>query len=120
MIRARPGELREDVEPVLQATLPEEEVRRLIPVRFSQLDPLAEPEPSLGALLRLESGMLAVAVYGRRTGTLSLRLPEASLSRKALETLLKEIPIPSEAIRWRNPAVADRRTLNALEAPPPA
>jgi hypothetical protein len=98
-----PEELVEEAVPVLEARLPEQEVRRLIPVELSRLDPLAEAEPSLGALVRLRAGMLAVAVYGTETGTLSLRLPTASVSAEALRSLLKEIPLPEDAILWTSP-----------------
>ncbi len=106
MIRAEPEELREEVVPVLEARLPEHEVRRLLAVDLRRLDPLAEAEPSLGALLRLESGLIVLAVYGRETATLSLRLPEASVEPGVLRSLLEEIPIPERSIVWRSPAAA--------------
>lgn len=102
MKRARPEELVEEAVPVLEARLPEEEVRRLLPVELTQVDSLAEAEPSLGALVRLRGGLLAVAVYGRETGTLSLRLPKVSVSSEALRSLLKEIPVAEESILWRH------------------
>lgn len=105
MIRAEPEELREEVVPVLEASLPEHEARRLLSVRLRRLDPLAEAEPSLGALLRLESGTVVVAVYGRETATLSLRLPETSIQPDVLRSLLEEIPIPEQSITWKHPAV---------------
>lgn len=103
MKRARPEELVEEAVAALEARLPEDQVRRLIPVELSRLDPLAEAEPSLGALVRLRAGLLAVAVYGTETGTLSLRLPRVSLSAESLRSLLKEIPVPESAVFWTSP-----------------
>ncbi len=103
MKRARPEELVDEAVPVLEARLPEEEVRRLLPVGLSPVDALAEAEPSLGALVRLRGGLLAVAVYGVETSTLSLRLPRVSVSVEGLRALLKEIPVPEDAVLWRNP-----------------
>lgn len=103
MKRATPEELVEEAVPVLEARLQEEEVRRLLPVELSPVDALAEAEPSVGALVRLRGGLLAVAVYGMETGTLSLRLPRISVSAEALRALLKEIPVPEDAVLWRNP-----------------
>jgi hypothetical protein len=108
MKRARPEELAEEAVPVIEARLPEKAVRRLIPVELSRVDPLAEAEPSVGALLRLDGGLLAVAIYGEETGILSLRLPEDSVSASALDSLLKEIPVPEDAIFWRVPVTAYR------------
>lgn len=101
MIRAEPQELDREVVPVIEASLPEHEVRRLVPVELSRLDPLAEAEPSLGALLRLKGGLVAVAVYGTETETLALHLPEDDVSEEAIDAMLTEIPIPRGAISWR-------------------
>jgi hypothetical protein len=103
MKRARPDELTEEAVPVLEARLPEKTVRRLIPVELSRVDPLAEAEPSVGALLRLDAGLLAVAIYGRETGILSLRLPRFKVSAGSLRSILEEIPIPDGAIFWTSP-----------------
>lgn len=103
MKRARPEELVEEAMPVLEARLPEEQVRRLIPVELSEVDPWAEAEPSVGALIRLRAGLLAVAVYGTRTGILSLRLPKVSVSAEAVRSLLNEIPVPDDTILWTKP-----------------
>ena len=103
MKRARPEELVEAAVPVLEARLPEEQVRRLIPVELTQVDAWAEAEPSVGALIRLRAGLLAVAVYGTETGTLSLRLSRVSVSAEALRSLLNEIPVPEDTILWTSP-----------------
>ena len=103
MKRARQEELVEEAVPVIEARLPERTVRRLIPVELSRMDPLAEAEPSVGALLRLDAGLLAVAIYGQETGTLSLRLPRVKVSARSLRSLLEEIPIPPGAIFWTSP-----------------
>jgi hypothetical protein len=113
MIRAEPKELNREVVPVIEAHLSENQVSRLVPVEMVQLDALAEAEPSLGALLRLETGQYAVVVYGTETQTLSLRLPEDEVSRKAIETALTEIRIPAAAISWRREPDLTRVTAGA-------
>lgn len=115
MIRARPEELSEEVVPVVEARLQEREVRKLIPVALKRLDPLAEAEASIGSLVRLEADLLVVAVYGRETGTLSLRLPESALTPEAVAALLREVPIPKNAILWRNPATLEPHASAAMD-----
>jgi hypothetical protein len=100
MKRAKPSELCGDVAPVIQASVPLASLYRLIPVRMTKLDPLAESEPSIGALLRLSPGLLAVAVYGLDTRTLTLLLPKEKVSEEAIKSLLRHVRIPDSSILW--------------------
>jgi hypothetical protein len=100
MYQATPDKLTDEVIPVLEACLPEDDLHRLIPVDFQDMDPLSEGEPSIGALVELDAGLMVVAVYGRDSHRLSLRLPE--VSPKTYDRLLEEIPIPESDIVWRN------------------
>jgi hypothetical protein len=113
MMRAEPEELTEDVVPVLEAEMSEADLRRLIPVDLTEVDPLSEAEPSLGALVKFEpanrTDLIAVVVYGLETCTLSLRLPRHVVSPESLRFLLEEIPIPENAVVWTNPLARDDR-----------
>lgn len=106
MIKASPEELQTEVTPVIQAGLDESTVRQLIPVDFESLGPLVGPEPSMGALLRLETGLLAVAIYGLVTQTLLLKVAEDKVSEESVRALLEEIQLPRQSIRWQHPATA--------------
>jgi hypothetical protein len=100
MRAARPSELKTEAVPALRAELLREELSELFPVKMKSIDPLSEPEPSEGILLRLKSGDYAVLVYGKSSGMLTVLAPQAKLKR-TIDSLLDEAPIPSEKIVWR-------------------
>lgn len=100
MQRAKPEDLREETVPILQARLSESELYQLIPVEFEELDPLSEPEPSIGTLLQLNSGDLVVVTYGRETRTLSLEIPESESIAGTSIALFEEIPLLKEKVTW--------------------
>ena len=102
MRAAKPEELGIEAVPALKVQLPEEELSRLFPFRMKNLDPLSEPEPSKGILLRLQSGDYAVLVYGKLTETLTVLAAPTKLA-KTVDNLLKEVAIPDEYITWRVP-----------------
>jgi hypothetical protein len=106
MIKASPEELQTEATPVIQAGLDESTVRQLIPVDFESLDPLAGPEPSMGALVRLETGLLAVVIYGLVTQTLLLKVAQNEVSADSVRKLLEEIRVPRGSIRWQHPDTA--------------
>ena len=99
---AKPEELKTEAEPALKVRLPEGELSKLFPVRMKNIDPLSEPEPSKGILLRLESGDYAVLIYGKVSETLTVLAVRPKLA-KTVDNLLKEVPIPDEKIIWRIP-----------------
>ena len=99
---AKPEELKTEAEPALKVQIPEGELSRLFPIRMKNIDPLSEPEPSKGILLRLESGDYAVLIYGKLSETLTVLAVRTKLA-KTVENLLKEVHIPDEKIIWRVP-----------------
>jgi hypothetical protein len=109
MRRAEPSELNAKVVPVLAATLSKKDVERLFPVRFDDMDPFSEPEPSKGALVQLKSGPFAVVVWGKSTGNLTVSLPEKADTGKVIAALLAEAPVSSKAITWRLDVPAPKR-----------
>lgn len=101
MHRVEPAELNERAIPVLAATLSESELLRWTRVDFTELsDPLSVPEPSLGALVELSSGQLAVLVYGRITKELVVEFPESANFRSELDAFFKEVPSIADRVRW--------------------
>lgn len=123
MRRAESHELNAKVVPVLSATLSKKDVEKLFPVRFDEMDPFSEPEPSRGALVQLESGPFAVVVWGESTGNLTVSLPEKTDTGKVIAALLAEAPLSAKAITWRvdeaAPAIVRVRT-PAKRCRPPA
>ena len=101
MQRAKPEALTEDVIPVLQVRVSENKLRQLFPIAMEDLDPLSEPEPSIGILIQLTSGELVVATYGLETDNLLLQVPKSKPAMSAIRAILEEIPIKAEDITWR-------------------
>lgn len=101
MRRANASELSVEVVPVLTANLSEKELKELFPIPMDELDPFAEAEPSVGALVQLRSGNYFVVTYGNVTNTVKLLIPVGSDRLRGIEEILAEAPIPSAAVRWR-------------------
>jgi hypothetical protein len=113
MRRARPSELKEDAVPALVLSVDPRRLRDLFPVRFSRVDSLAEPEPSKGALIQLDSGPYAVVMYGTETRRATISFPAASNVRRTLTALLRETPIHRDEIEWIEESAV--RALDVLE-----
>jgi hypothetical protein len=96
MRRAKPDELNEDAKPIALLKLSEDRLRELFPVEFSEVDPLAAAEPSIGALVQLESGSYAVVMYGKITGQTEVSMP---LTTRWL-AFLSEVPLRTNEIVW--------------------
>ena len=101
--------LREDARPALLLDTPEERLRALFPVDLTPLPPEAEPEPSKGALVRLESGHTVVVVYGTVTRRATLSFPVSADVHEAIEALLREVPIERREMLWTAEADVARR-----------
>jgi len=101
MRAAKPHELSERALPVMTATISEAELEEWLPFRFQEItDPLAAAEPSRGALLRLDSGQYFVVYWGRDSGQLTVRIPEAIVPSLFLSAFLNEVPLPHARITW--------------------
>jgi hypothetical protein len=109
MRRARPSELKEDAVPALVLSIDPRRLRELFPVRFSRVDGFAEPEPSKGALIQLDSGPYAVVMYGTETRRATISFPAASDVRRALAALLRETSIDREEIEWIEESAKSQR-----------
>ena len=100
MRRARATEMNEDAVPALVLSVDAHRLRELFPVRFSRVAPLAEPEPSTGALIQLDSGPYAVVMYGKETGRATISFPASADVRRALAALVREAGIRRDEITW--------------------
>jgi hypothetical protein len=96
MRRAQPNELNDDAKPIALLQLSEDLLRELFPVEFSEVDPLAAAEPSIGSLVQLNNGLYAVIMYGTVTGQTEVSMP---LSAHWLP-FLREVPLRSDEIVW--------------------
>jgi hypothetical protein len=96
MRRAKPDELNEDAKPIALLKLSEGRLRELFPVEFSEVDPLAAAEPSIGALVQLDSGPYAVVMYGEITGQTEVSMPLTSL----WSAFVLEVPVRTNEIVW--------------------
>ena len=101
MRAAQPHELTERALPVMTAAISEAELEEWLPFRFQEItDPLAAAEPSRGALLQLDSGQYFVVYWGRDSGQLTVRIPEAVEPSFFLSSFLDEVPLPHARITW--------------------
>jgi hypothetical protein len=99
---AQPNELRENAFPVMTATLSEVELTKWFPVSFQEIsDSWAAPEPSKGALIKLDAGEYVVLDYGKESRQLTVRIPGALDASACLASLFREAPIPRSRILWR-------------------
>src|SRR5947209_20608103 len=101
MRAARPDELTENVVPVLRLRLSRKQFERFFPVRTVALDPLAAPEPSRGALIRLDSGSYIVVTYGEETQRAIIEVAQSANPSHVVSELLSEVSVSRSAIEWR-------------------
>ena len=104
MRTAKPNELRENAFPVMTAQVSEAELARWFPITFQEItDPWTTPEPSKGALVKLESGQYAVIYWGYDSKELTVRIPHESDPSLFLQSFLSEVPVPRTRISWKRP-----------------
>jgi hypothetical protein len=104
---AKPNELNSYAMPVLTAHLTENELSKWIPVRFTDInDPLAVPEPSMDALMKLASGKYVVLSYGKKSQTLFVRAPETGDLSAYVRDFFSEVPLPRSRVTWRKAGVS--------------
>jgi hypothetical protein len=101
MRRAKPDELTTEAFAVLTVEVSEPEFKKLFPVDMEEIDPHAEPEPSVGALVQLQSGPYVVVIYGKESHTMKVLVPDGTDPIKGIEQVLAEVPIPKRRILWR-------------------
>ena len=94
--------------PALSANVAPETLPSIFPnVRFEPLGEYEAPEPSLAAAIRLDSGLVAVVSWGTLTHELVVELPK----RSSVDSFLREVKIPAEAITWSRAASLDERNV---------
>jgi hypothetical protein len=99
---ARPNELKENAFPVMTVSLTETELTKWFPISFQEVsDPWAAPEPSKGALIKLDAGEYVVLDYGKESNQLTVRIPTELDASACLASLFCEVPLPRSRILWR-------------------
>jgi hypothetical protein len=112
---ARPEELKHAANPMLTARLSESELAEWFPVAFEEItDPWATPEPSKGALIRLDSGEYIVIYWGYDSSELTVEIPNVIPDKHVLASLLREVPQLKPRILWQRP---DERPSGELSSP---
>lgn len=101
MRQAKADELQSDAFTALMARLPEVELRKRFPVQFLDIDTFAEAEPSMGALVQLESGGYVGLIYAKLSETLKILLPEGMDPKTGIDALLEEVALPPSTVTWR-------------------
>jgi hypothetical protein len=102
MRAANPDELNENAFPVMTAKLTEGELTAWFPISFQEIsDPWAAPEPSKGALVKLDAGEYIVLDYGRDSSQLTVRIPSGIDASECLASLFREVPLPRSRVVWR-------------------
>jgi len=116
MRRARPNELNESAFPIMTARLSEAELEKWFPVPFDEIsDPWAAPEPSKGALVRLDAGEYAVLDYGKDSNQLIVRIPANLNASSFLVSFFSEVPMPRTRVLWRREGVRLPRNIAAKQ-----
>ena len=101
---AGPEELKHAANPMLTARLSESELAEWFPVAFEEMtDPWATPEPSKGALIRLDSGEYIVIYWGSDSSQLTVEIPDVISDKRVLASLLREVPQLESRILWQRP-----------------
>jgi hypothetical protein len=86
----------------MTAKLSESELTRWFPIFFQEIsDPWAAPEPSKGALVRLDAGEYVVLDYGKDSNQLTVRIPLDLDASACLASLFREVPLPRSRVLWR-------------------
>lgn len=101
---AKPEELKAQASPVLTARVSETELRKWFPVPFQEItDPEATPEPSKGALIRLDAGYYAVLYFGETSKQLVIESPSTVDPSDVLAAVFREVPLPRSRVLWHRP-----------------
>lgn len=104
MRAAKPHELKTYAVPIMTARISEAELRNWFPVPFEQItDPSATPEPSMGALVKLDRAGYVVVYYGQISEQLTLRVPQTTKGPAFIEAFFNEVPLPKSRIVWCRP-----------------
>ena len=115
MRTAKPDELKETAFPVMTARLSETELGEWFPVSFEDVtDPWAAPEPSKGALVKLDAGEYVVLDYGRESEQLIVRIPANLDPSSFLASFFREVPMPRSRVLWHREGARMPRIVAAM------
>jgi hypothetical protein len=120
MRAAKPDELQEHALPVMTARISDAELAKWFPVAFETItDPWATPEPSKGALVKLDAGEYFVLYFGEDSKQLTLRIPPSVDASIFLMSFFREVPLPRSRVLWRRPGTRLPRTVAAQQVSAP-
>lgn len=101
---AKPNELQEHAQPVMTARISDAELEKWFPVAFESItDNWATPEPSKGALVKLDAGDYFVLYFGEDSKQLTLRIAPSVDASAFLVSFFSEVPLPPSRVVWRRP-----------------
>jgi hypothetical protein len=104
MRAAKPEELKTPASPLLTARLSEAELKKWFPVPFKEIaDSEATPEPSKGALIKLDAGYYAVVYFGETSKQLVIEIPATVDPSDVLAAFFREVPLPRSRVLWHRP-----------------
>lgn len=102
MRAAKPNELTTRAYPVMTARVSARELAKWFPVGFEDItDPDATPEPSKGALIKLNRGPYVVVYWGETSKQLTLQIPSSTETSKFFAAFFREVPMPRSRILWQ-------------------
>lgn len=103
---ADPQELKTPAVQVLAAHVSEDELSRLVPIKFKDItNPEEAREPSKGALVQLDTGGYVVLFYGCRSNELTVEFPSANNLTHSVTEFLREVQLPLSRVFWHRPDV---------------
>jgi hypothetical protein len=121
MRSAKPAELKENAFPVITARISEAELERWFPFTFQEItDPWATPEPSRGALIKLDAGQYVVLYWGRDSKELAVHIPVNVDPSAFLASFFNEVPLPRSRVLWRRKGVHLPRNVAAKRISAPS
>jgi len=92
--------------PVIVARASESDLASWFPVPLERIDhPEAVREPTVGALVRLESGHVFVVYYGHNSRELTIRIPRSEKPSEFMRQFFREVPLPPSRVLWHRRGV---------------
>lgn len=117
MRRAQPLELNEDTVPTLVLEVSERRLKELFPVSFTAVDSLSEPEPSIAALVQLDSGTYCVVTFGSITHRTTISVPVTADAGRAAAAVIVETGVRKDEVRWLAEQASEALRLAAAPEP---
>jgi hypothetical protein len=90
-----------NADPIVTANLSETELLEWLPIPFTEInDPYVELEPSLAALVQMDSGRYVHLVYYRESHFVMIEVPINEEMNAVLADLFREVPQLQSRVTW--------------------